>query len=216
MDNMNIKATIYDIFGYIFPGIMFLIFIGITYVQLNTATIDTKLVPTIVSYFKNINLYFLVLIVSYYIGHLTSSLSSLFIEKWIVYNKYSAYFSRKLIIDNLLSIGAKERFLEIFKSTFGFDYSEGKDFRLVINYVEKNYSNNYSTSFVFLSFYGMARNMSFIFLLFSIIQVYIKCYFHLNNLSFIFFPLMVAFIFFYEYFRYLKYFRENIASCFIL
>ena len=216
MKDLDFKATLYDILGYIIPGIITIFLSWNLYLNLIGENDLIKSINNSYSKNNNIITMLIISIAGYYIGHLISTLSSIFIEKYIVYNKWIKYFSVRLSIKKILSSKMEEKVVNTFNEKYGSIYEDSKDFRTIICFVEKNYQNIYSTAFVFLSFYGMARNVSFIFLNFSIaeliIAVVLKQRFSFEySLLFIF----VSLVFFYEYLKYLKYFKQHILNGFI-
>lgn len=199
----EIKATFYDLISYLFSGLLFLLILFITSFHFKNSAIDWSMIKemggTIIT---------LVLFVCYIIGHFLSTLSSLIIEKWLLANKIKSLIP---VRDQLYG-----RFLEKYKDLFRCNY-DNNDFRLVICYVESLQPNVYSTAFIFLSVYGMCRNFSLVFLSFSIIEIALSM---LNRNSFLlgFAALycLVGLIFLYGYFRFFKYFKQDIINGFIL
>lgn len=199
----EIKATFYDLISYFLSGLLFLLILFITSFHYKNSNIDWTMIKemggTIIT---------LILFVCYIIGHLLSTLSSLIIEKWLLANKIKSLIP----VRNQLYGIFLEKYNELFKCNFN-----NNDFRLVICYVESLQPNVYSTAFIFLSVYGMCRNFSLIFLSFSIIEVALSM---LNKngslLEFAALYCLVGLIFLYGYFRFFKYFKQEIINGFIL
>lgn len=199
----EIKATFYDLISYFFSGLLFLLILYITSFHYNKSDIDWNMIKEM-----GAPIITLILFICYIIGHLLSTLSSLVIEKWLLANKIKSLIPVRGQLYGL--------FLEKFKETFKCDF-DNNDFRLVICYVESSQPNVYSTAFIFLSVYGMCRNFSLIFLFFSIIELTISM---MNKngqlLSFASLYCLVGLIFLYGYFRFFKYFKQDIINGFIL
>jgi hypothetical protein len=142
-----------------------------------------------------------------------SSISSLFIERLIV--KKNKNLRNGLNTFSILSKTSQDNFKKIYADKYGMDFEE-KDFRNCICHVENFRPNNYGTAFVFLSFYGMARNYSFTFLILFIVELIISFCLH----QLLAFYVSIAFllsslIMFDQYYRFAKYFKGQILSSFI-
>ena len=210
MDKLGIKATLYDFFAYLLPGICTIFVIKIFILNI-ASEFDYK---DILNLFVITNIYqfLILLILSYISGHLISTISSILIEKNIVkkIQRLNNYFK----ISNLLSNDIYRNFEENYKMKFNSKFNE-KDFRLIVCYVEENHKENYSTSFVFLCFYGMARNISFVFFLTFLFEMSIIFYtktFQYYSLIYI----LIGIISFFHYLRFKKYFITNIINSFLI
>lgn len=89
MKNRN-PFSLYDFLGYFFPGVMLLLFI-VVYCFIKNKEVDIQELESAIS-FLNLNssytnglLFFLLIIISYIIGHLISYLSSITIEKYSIW-----------------------------------------------------------------------------------------------------------------------------------
>lgn len=155
MDKLGIKATLYDLLGYIVPGAFFMFALYIMY----TAKTDGKYID----FFKNMmdvktGFAFgsFAVICSYINGHILASIGSIIFEnrlvKWL--------FSKKALIwlykinEDVEGEKYRDRFKELVgdKAVFSF--------RDVIAYSEENTKTAYDTAFVFLSIYGFSRNIA--------------------------------------------------------
>lgn len=209
----DIKATVYDFFAYILPGLIF-VFLG--YIQYrhfqNYWDINENI--NIFCSFLDFKGSLMLLLLSYLLGHLLSSLSSLVVEKNI-FLKIN-FLSKGLQDKNQISSKLFKCFSDKYIKVFNKDY-ESKDIRSVICYVESKQPAVYSTAFVFLSFYGMARSIAFSFSLFFISEmVNLLVKYSIWGLFYTGGALVVSLIFYYEYNRFFRYFRQEILSGFLL
>lgn len=210
MEKLGIKATFYDFFGYLFPGMFIILFFRIEYVRQEF----DKEWSTIFNDMKDLNVYtFLILLgVAYILGHLISTISSLLIEKLLV-DKWG--ISKKSVtIKEIIPDDAYNKLEQKINEKINSVHVE-ENIRLLICYVESKCSSVYSTAFVFLSFYGMARNLSFIFFgifLYQQLLIFSTKTFNITSLLFLIFGI----VFFNEYTRFRKYFLTHIVNGFII
>jgi hypothetical protein len=108
-----------------------------------------------------------------------------------------------------------ENFKTHYEQTFNLPFSE-KDIRLCITYVESKMPAVYSTAFVFLSFYGMARNLCLLFLFWIPVQFFIG-YGQISRTANIYcsISIILFLIFLYEYIRFQRYFVQEIIYGFM-
>lgn len=209
----DIKGTLYDFFGYFSPGIL-LITLG------SVALLHSKGVEDYYSFFKN-NIekvttieIFVVIFLAYILGHATAGISSFIIEKNII--KRIKRIDGSLCVNKILSVELYNVFEQKFQQTFNISYKENM-FRTVICYVQAKQTEIYQTAFVFLSFYGMARNFTLIFASTFLWETYNALFLKVTGLGMyiaLYFILMVTFG--HEYYRFLKYFKNQIANGFLL
>ena len=210
---MQFKSTLYDIIGYIFSGVLLALFITLGWVNFS------KDMSLLCAYWNRIaSLKFpevlCILGISYLIGHVISSLSSLVIEKW----SCKGVENSKIIFSDLL-----QRFEEKFEDKYQLKPSL-KNFRLCICHVESKRPRVYSTAFVFQCFYGMARNTTFLLFMFGIWELYlllsnlISKSFHDALFAFLWClgSFLLALFMFYIYLRFIKYFRLHIICGFLI
>jgi hypothetical protein len=124
------------------------------------------------------------------------------------------YISDKVELSNLLSQGIYSKLKEKFKNEFKNEFSE-KDIRLLICSVEENSPLVYSTAFIFLSFYGMARNLAMVCIIMLVFEHLLIIKTHEYPLYSIVY-LIIGIIFFFHYIRFRKYFLCHIASGYLL
>lgn len=190
----DLKATMYDIFGYLFPGIIFLYWILYeleTRFSINLKNIDMK----IFSETQDEKIMFFIM--AYFAGHFISTIAEIILET-IVYD----IFIRKIEILTFkvkLSDKIIKKIEEKYEREFESKFNIRKNLRYLIVYVEENYQNIYSTAFVFLTFLGLGRNMALI--LFFII-IFSKIAFILKlGIGFIMIVFLLQFILFKIYFE---------------
>lgn len=212
MKGIEIKATLYDIFGYLLPGYIFIVSSAFIWTQIDGATNMNESIEVINNITKNYG--FLLIGFSYYLGHVISTATKYVIHKKIVKNNkmLADYIDLKSIFRHEIIKSFNDKYM----SLFGVRYDD-KDFSILVSHLEKNNASLYSTAFVFLSIYGMARTISGIMLLFTVIELalmliiqqwYLVIYVLIGLTTFI--------CFFYEYMKFLKYFRSKIYEGFIL
>lgn len=206
MNPSDFKFTLYDIVSYTFCGAISLILFqfvveirGISFPE----TDFTKYIFTLISLESVVSF----IIVSYFLGKIISAISSLVVEKiflgWMIKKFYNADKIDGHILGNLSGF-FNERFAKLYNNA---KYNE-KNWRLIITFVEENRPASYSTAFIFLSYYGMSRNLMLIFLVTSIFLMSTHFF-----LSLVF--LIVFFIEIYEYFRFRKYYNKQIIFAFL-
>ncbi|MDY4574719.1 MAG: hypothetical protein SPD90_06645 [Intestinibacter sp.] len=209
MDKLGIKATLYDFFGYLVPGLVLILYLYIFYRNIDKELNFWVILQNLTSYYKTIYA-LLVVLVGYCLGHIVSSASSFIMEKRIV--EKIKFFKSKLDLKALISSDLYSVFEEKYRNCFKVNY-DCKDIRTLICYVEKNNHEIYSTAFVFLSIYGMARSLSIISFIFAILEV--GCFFYIKS-KLVFMYALCGFglgvVFFYEYFRFKKYFLTEILN----
>ncbi|MFV0501311.1 MAG: hypothetical protein ACK5MH_06965 [Bacteroidales bacterium] len=197
MNNLGIKATIYDIIGYLVPGFLsiisiFMIIKGgilnqngeINFEVFQSITIDLPFV-----------FYVIIFTFSYISGHIIESISS-FIYKKILYKPVMKFFMRKHY-DKMNSIADNK-----FKTNF---LSSEQNF---MSYCELKYPVINDTVFRFLSFYGFSRNITIILILVYISLCINGQYFTIFGFSLIISILAMS----WNYFRFRKYFELKIIS----
>lgn len=208
---MQIKNTIYDILGYLMPGTLFVVLILLGWAHYkedgNLLNQYWQLLPK----FSNWEM-IIIFGVLYVIGHITSSVSSYAIESWLKPDD-------KILLGPAIYKEYASKVKELYQSE-----PDSKVFRLCVCHVESKQPQVYNTAFVFLSFYGMSRNISFLLSAFGIWEVLllINAILHkkteLIKTSFLWCiaAVVLATITFYTYRRFVKYFRQHIICGFIL
>lgn len=205
----EIKATLYDIFGYILPGLLLIFLSYIMFKNFNKVFDFIEIINGFILY-VDIKKIVLLLIIAYFLGHALSSFSSFTVEK--IFLKISKGMQdEKIISSEMFGL-----FKKIFYDIFAIEYKKS-DFRTVICYVESREPAIYSTAFAFLSFYGMARCVAFIFSIFFVFEiiVFIK-YFQYTSMYCAIGFLFLSVTFYYEYYRFFRYFKQEIMMGFVL
>ena len=159
--NMDIKATVYDILGYLAVGVVAGILGLLAYEHslgrdwTNARSVLAGATATEI---------FILLVLAYLLGHALSSLSSFLIETPVKgLPRLQDYHDAEKVVgeSQRLALAAK------FEQQFGFPFHKD-EFDLCICYAESAAPVVYQTAFVFLSFYGMARNLTLVFVSYGI------------------------------------------------
>ena len=214
--DVSIKTTIYDIFGYLMPG---LLSISCIYAFYKQAIDKSGIIDAFAGIFNGWNVYSCAALVgvAYLVGHFISTLSSLVFEKWTLheYKLFSEYWELEKILDNNTYIQLSKKYEKVFKIKANKDE---KFFRKCLVYVEAKQPAIYSTAFVFMSFYGMARSIALIALGFAVwTTVYIGIYSkQCIGMVYGILALIVFAVFMQHYLRFQRYFRQHILSGFLL
>lgn len=213
MEFKNFKATLYDFFGYFSPGSLLII---IWYIAYKHSKGITNVYYIMKSYAEKLTVIevFIFVLSGYILGHAVSSISSFIIEKIIL--KRIRLLNKNLCVKNFLDDDLYIEFSKKFNKIFNINFKES-DFRLVICYVEAKQKLIYDTAFVFLSFYGMARNLTLIFISTFLLEIFNAVFYKINGLIlFIIGYFIISLIFGYEYYRFFKYFKEEIVDGFLI
>jgi hypothetical protein len=214
--DVSIKTTIYDIFGYLLPGMLS---IGCIFVFYRQATEDVGLIDAFTGNLCGVNVYSCAALVGvgYLVGHFVSALSSLVLEKWMLHklNLFGKSWDLIKILDNDTYQQLSKKYKEVFKLEANKDE---KFFRNCLVYVEARQPAVYSTAFVFLSFYGMARGIALIAIT-SAIWAFIYIGFYSKQCVcavYVILALLAFAGFMRQYLRFQRYFRQHILSGFLL
>lgn len=155
MDKLGIKGTLYDLLGYIIPGAFFIFALYIMY----TAKTDGKyinLLKDMMDAKSGFAFGCLAVICSYINGHILASIGSILFEnrfvKWLFSMKAPRWLYR--INEDVEGEKYRNQFEELVGDKAVFT------FRDVIAYSEENTKTAYDTAFVFLSIYGLSRNIA--------------------------------------------------------
>lgn len=210
MKELDIKATIYDIFGYLIPGLLVL---GIFYSSYLNSVSKFNL-NAIITFINTLTAkgFTILFFISYFLGHALSTLSSFIVEKKIVFK----YFYKFIYANGILSNGLYNNLITKYQRVFNNNYSD-KDFRLIICFVESKQPAIYSTAFVFLSFYGMARSLGFVLSIGLLWELYnFLILSHKDSIWFGIVYLVLGIVFYLQYYKFIRYYREQIFMGFIL
>ena len=191
MDKLGIKATIYDILGYITPGLLLIIIVYMFIYNLDLSWIISLKFISFSTPF-----YILILIISYVSGHIISSLSSYIFENCLVKKLTNIFIKRdnKLLDEKCIVLVGKEY--------------EKCDKQLITSYCQIKYPSIYDTSFAFLTFYGLSRNISIVFIILDMFVIDKYGFFTIQNI--VVFLLLILLI--RNYYRFKKYYNEKIDS----
>jgi hypothetical protein len=195
MDKFGIKATIYDLLGYILPGAFFIagMFCTLKDISLMYLLSNIKSISS-----QNISISFSIsfLAVSYCTGLLLATTGSLLFENKALKSILNRFYN----IDNRI-------FDQYTIKAYGKAFSDC-DFRIITSFCQTKYPSVYDTALIFLSIYGFARNMSVVVSGVLIIHVIKFGLLHWSHLILFF----IFLLFFHSYARFNKYYISQIAS----
>ncbi len=207
----SIKGTIYDLLGYFAPGLAACIG-GLLIFQQANGTQDVFAAMRAVVKGLSVFEAFLVIVISYVLGHAIASASSWLIEKKLV--EHVKGLKDAVHVENILDSTHYEVFCRKYATAFQAPYGS-RDIRRVICYVQAKQPAVYETSMTFLAFYGMARNLSLISGALCIAEEVLIgriC----ENLLILALLAVLSLIFLYEYIRFRKYYLDTILSGFLI
>lgn len=211
MNINNLKGTLYDFLGYFAPGLIGIICGTIMVLRINNVFNNYRTLEKIIEDISALEIFILV-IMTYIFGHAVSSASSWIIEKRLM--EKSDKLKKFVDVKEILDEEHYAIFCMKYKKVFGTQYAQ-KSIRKIICYVQSKQPSVYETALIFLSFYGMARNLSFVCWLFFLVETYFlifgQGYFYL---WFILGILFVIFVF--EYVRFRKYYLDTVFSGFLI
>lgn len=195
MDKLGIKASIYDILGYIIPGLLSIIFI---YMFMFNKDINWILSLKSANY--TIPFYVLVFILSYVAGQIISSLSSFVFE-----SKLSKKILSKVCLNDYPELNSKTNLI------FSKDYKncERQDLN---SYCQEKFPVIYDTAFVFLTIYGLSRNLSTSFLILDVYLIKKNGLISIESIIVIISTILLI----RNYYRFKKYFELKINSALYL
>lgn len=169
MERFGIKATLYDLFGYVLPGALSVAIVARAWVII----FSSQECGNILRMAGKMNPYTLMglLGLSYVMGHFVSALSSRIIEKGLC--KWSDKLASQTRLTTVLQplYGKLE---DSYRKHFETDLDD-RSMGIITTVVEEEMPRAYSTAFVFLSIYGMARSLSLVFLFGAIVEVILAC-----------------------------------------
>ena len=211
MNINSFKGTLYDLLGYFAPGLVAWIGGFAAFLRLsNTPNIFAALRAAIsdLSVFET----FVIIIAVYVLGHGIASASSYLIEKKllsIIRPLRNSVDAQKIFGNAHYAV-----FCRKYETIFQTPYDTGS-IRRVICYVQAKQPAVYETALIFLSFYGMARNLAGTSWLFSIVEIAFLIQAR-GSLSILILLAGLGFLFLYEYIRFRKYYLETILSGFLI
>jgi hypothetical protein len=195
MDKFGIKGTLYDLLAYILPGAILLIWV-IWMFQPYGVTLKMLIAS------KGIILIGFICI-AYISGQLISAIGAFALEGPT--KRFIVWLLGKTPLKIVL-ISKTE--LPIIDGLITNDKLQTS--RNIIALVQSKYPSVYDTAFVFLSIYGLSRNISTV--IFMCLFVYCFSSGGHGNQLMVFSSLAVALIFLYNYFRFKHYFNAQIQS----
>lgn len=155
---------------------------------------------------------FALIIIAYILGHAIASISSWIIEKKLVEKVKKLKFS--IDIENILDDEHYSEFCLKYENVFHVPYNN-KSIRRVICYVQSKQNLVYETALIFLSFYGMARNISLVCGICCFIELYFL-WIKQGHICILLIYGLLTLIFIYEYIRFRKYYLDTILSGFLI
>lgn len=191
MDKFGIKATLYDLIGYVFPG--FLLITG-CYSLFFCATLPTIAEASKITF--SIPFACIALATFYVTGHAIASLSSLVFE-----NSWVSRLVNKLYAFDTSIYDARSMEL------FGVDYSTSGG-RIALAYCVEKFPSVFGQAFVFLAIYGFSRNVSTVTIILTV-----SYWITTNNFnSWLLVSLVVILLMLHNYFRFKQYYNKQIAA----
>jgi hypothetical protein len=195
MDKLGIRATLYDLVGYILPGLVLLSGLYFIFVQ-NARLQFNELFKCSISLQSSIILF----IAAYIIGHIVATVGSIFFEnRWF-----------KTFIDRFYKFDTSIYDLKS-KALFGYDYNSCGE-RTAIAFCQEKHPILYDVAFIFLSIYGFSRNIAVVLIILTttaIIKIGI-------NWAMLCISLLCIFILLHNYLRFKQYFAKQIASALMI
>ncbi len=209
---MEIKTTIYDIFGYIIPGLGFLVAAAVAHKHSQLCNQPIIEVREFIVTMPNMEIT-VTLILAYLIGHFLSSLSAFIFE-----DAFSKFTGLAWLKQNDKILGEKmyEPFKKKFEETFDCEPRQ-KDFHACASYVEAKQPAVYATALIFQSFYGMARNLTLILMAYLVWELVNWLVFkNSQSAQYLLLALPAGLVCFYHYLRFFRYYRQHILTGFIV
>lgn len=205
MDKFGIKGSLYDILGYIMPGAFVLL--GLFAMYENKKGVNLILwLQNHVDVHMGLAFGCGILVCSYIVGHILTSIGSLLFENRHVKRLFSEAWLRNLykIDENREGEAYKARFKELFGCDAVFS------FRNVVAYSQERTKAVYDTAFVFLSIYGLSRNISVALLVLLAVHFLIIGDSWSGSLYAAFFISFIAMV--HNYFRFREYYIAQIYA----
>jgi hypothetical protein len=205
----KIKTTLYDIVGYIIPGMVFLVASFVGYCHLVQCQQPFVALRAVIKGLSNTEIA-IYLGITYLAGHLLSTASYFVFEKLCC----NTVVSDKQILGDDLYKAFEDRFKSIFKVAA---YDKKTGFLTCICYVEAKQPVVYATAFIFQSFYGMARNLALVLMVYSLWELYNGLVVgNRQSFAYLLVAALVCLICFWHYRRFSQYYRRYILTGFII
>jgi hypothetical protein len=191
MDKLGIKATIYDFLGYLIPGLLLL---AITYTWIKNLDFNWLFSLNDISF--SAQLYIMIFILAYICGHVVSSFSSFIFEnriaKWVESKINKKDYSQH-----------NEKCLALFSKEYA-----NCERQMIISYCQKNSPVIYETAFIFLTIYGLSRNISTTFLLLDLYFIHKYGFLSIESIVMLVSTLLLI----RNYYRFKVYYEKKINS----
>lgn len=220
MNNVKFPLSAFDFFAYFIQGLLLLV--GFCYLlDINTLEIFTS---------NNLFLGFIVIALSYILGHGVAEISRLIIEGGIV-KKYLGYPSDfmfkerqkgRLLFKDYFRPYSKE-FIKEFKTAYSWYYKnkfpridDYNSFRLCFHTVKEKCPNALSRLEVFISMYDFNRNLSMVFLIYG--GMFLVIAITAGELVWLLgsaLSLILAFVFLLRYLKFFKSFADEVYYSFL-
>lgn len=195
LEKLGIKATLYDVLGYMVPGVVLLFGLWFTTLSQSKQTMD-HLLTLVVTWPAAV----MFLSFSYLAGHTLASLSASTFENPV----------SKFLISLVYDTDVKQddaRSLALFGTTL-----KCTSTRLLASYGQVNYPEIYESALIYLAMSGFSRNA-------AAAVIVISCYWGLlNGLTLPEFVsvLVVTLLLFYNYLRFKKNYKAQLASALLI
>ena len=231
MKTIKSPFTLYDFFGYLFPGITFGL-LSLPCPHFREICSDFYSSLNVFGLKSNWALMILtIVVVGYIVGHVIAALSSLLLERLIVekflrYPTDNLFFAtpgkKKNLFPKFRSAYSKE-FQQSFKSrfveTFKLDFVHPADiFWCSFEYVALHCNEAFLRSLNFLNLYGFSRNLSMAFLLGGLLSFVLHHIVPVNEpsiiWSYIFVSLIISVFMFWNYLKLLRRLNDEVFRAF--
>lgn len=207
MDGTKIPFNLYDFLGYIVQGFLLLISFILLF-------IPTEIVNRVIASYNIYTSSFILLLISYIIGHINAEIGSFILENTYV-KKIKGY---PPILEGNKPF--KEEFKRAFDAYFEnrFEIEDARNsFLLAFHTVKENCPVTYSRIFTFLGLYGFSRNLCMVFNIYAILFL-TKFIFNINSLYLAGFVVSIAlsYVFFRRYYKFLTHHNSEVYYSFYL
>lgn len=205
MDKLGIKTTLYDVLGYVIPGMLLILGMYIMYMK-NDSNDYFSIVRQLADVKSSIAFGTGVILCSYVLGHAISSIGYLLFENRLVKRIFNYKIPRWFYKIDERNEGEphKARFKELLGDNADFS------FRSVVAYSEENTKVAYDTAFVFLSIYGLSRNVAVVMIL--LLAAHYLIFKDMWNSAFYFAYFLCLLALLHNYFRFRQYYIAQIYA----
>lgn len=206
MESLSSKASIYDLFAYLTPAIVFNS-LGIIYLIMQYPTIINNLMSILSNYnggfLPSIIVAIFIILIAYIEGMFISLIS------WIIVYKLFPCLSKTM--KKIILYGDKSiekiypNFREEFEIKTGYKWSRADD-PLLITYVQYKANNAYNTAFVFLTLYGVYRS------LFAVFGIWAFIFFYIGSWTICILILIFSLLSFYGFLKFHTYYHCQLIA----